>query len=130
MTTPASALYGTQLIAGTLSAEGRATLHATNPATGERLPTPFHEATAAEIDRALRAAEEAFESYRLLSGAQIADFLDGIASELEAQGDELILLAQSETGLPRPRLTSERLRMLNGVRLFARMACDGSWVGA
>src|SRR5262249_38695777 len=43
---------------------------------------------------------------------------------------ELIALAQSETGLPRPRLTNERLRMVNGVRLFAKMARDGSWIGA
>jgi 2,5-dioxopentanoate dehydrogenase len=130
MSTPAFALHGSQLIAGRRSAEGDATLRATNPATGERLPTPFHEATGAEIDRALRAAETAFESYRRLSGARIADFLDGVASELEAQGDDLVTLAQTETGLPRPRLTGERTRMLNGIRLFARMARDGSWVGA
>jgi NADP-dependent aldehyde dehydrogenase len=130
MTTPASALHGAHLIAGARSAEGDATLRATNPATGERLPTVFHEATAAEIDRAMRAAEAAFESYRQLSGARIADFLDSVASELEALGDELIDLAQRETGLPRPRLTGERMRMLNGVRLFARMARDGSWLQA
>ena len=45
-------------------------------------------------------------------------------------GDELLDLAQSETGLPRPRLTGERARMLNGVRLFARLARDGSWLQA
>src|SRR5689334_18956672 len=115
MTTPASTLHGAQLIAGARSAEGNATLSATNPATGQRLPTAFHEATGAEIDRALRAAEAAFETYRRLSGAQIADFLDRVAVEVEAIGDELLDLAQSETGLPRARLTGERARMLNGI---------------
>jgi len=130
MTTPASALHGAHLIAGARSAEGSATLRATNPATGETLPTVFHEATDTEIDRAMRAADAAFESYRQLSGAQIADFLERAAAELEAFGDELLDLAQAETGLPRPRLTGERARMLNGIRLFARMARDGSWVSA
>src|SRR5690349_7545745 len=130
MTTPASALHGAHLIAGARSAEGPATLWATNPATGERLPTTFHEATASEIDRAMRAAEAAFDSYRQLSGKQIASFLESAAAEVEAIGDELLDLAQSETGLPRPRLTGERTRMLNGIRLFARMARDGSWVQA
>jgi alpha-ketoglutaric semialdehyde dehydrogenase len=130
MTTPVSALHGSHLIAGQRSAEGAATLFATNPSTGERLPTAFHEATAAEIDRALRAAEAAFETYRQLSGARIAAFLDCVASELEAQGDDLVTLAQSETGLPLPRLKGERMRMLNGIRLFASMARDGSWLSA
>jgi alpha-ketoglutaric semialdehyde dehydrogenase len=130
MSTSESVLQGAHLIAGTRSSEGLATFHATNPATGERLPTAFHEATGAEIDRAMRLAEVAFETYRRLSGAQIAGFLDAIAAEIEALGDDLLALAQEETGLPPLRLKGERVRMLNGVRMFAAMAREGSWVGA
>jgi 2,5-dioxopentanoate dehydrogenase len=131
MSTPVSALHGYHLIAGQRSAEAaKPTLFATNPSTGERLPTAFYEATGAEIDRALRAAELAFETYRQLPGAKIAAFLDGVATELESQGDDLIALAQSETGLPLARLKGERQRMLNGIRLFASMARDGAWVNA
>jgi len=130
MTMPGYAIHGQQLIAGARSAEGRATFRATNPATGEVLPGEFYEATSAEIDRALTAAVEAFESYRRLPGQRVADFLDAVASELEALGEELVTLANQETGLPLARLRNERARMINGVRLFGSMARDGSWVGA
>ncbi len=130
MSIQSTAIHGQQLIAGARSAEGSLTFQATNPATGESLPGEFHEATASEIDRALTAAAEAFETYRRLPGRQIADFLDAVAAELEATGDDIVTLANQETGLPLPRLRNERARMINGVRLFASMARDGSWVSA
>ncbi len=126
---PTPALHGSQLIAGERSAEGRATFRAVNPSTSVPLPVDVHDATPDEIDRALNAATDAFETYRRLPGRAIAAFLDAVVSELE-KIDDLVPLAHQETGLPLARLQGERLRMLNGVRLFAAAAREGSWVGA
>ncbi len=123
-------LHGQQLIAGTRSAAGPATLIATNPSTGTALSPPFHEATEGEVDAALAAAAQAFEKYRLTPAPRIADFLDAVAAEIERLGEDLISLAHAETGLPLARLQGERARMLSGVRMFAGVAREGSWVGA
>jgi NADP-dependent aldehyde dehydrogenase len=123
-------LHGNQIIAGSRGARGSRTFPATDPATGSTLPPEFHEATTDEVDAALTAAAQAFERYRGTPGAQIADFLGAAAAELEALGDELAARAHAETGLPMPRLQGERTRMLNGLRIFAAMAREGSWVSA
>ena len=82
------------------------------------------------MDQAARAAEAAFEAYAALAPARRAAFLRQIAEELVALGDPLLERAQSETGLPRPRLEGERARTANQARLFADLVEEGSWVEA
>ena len=67
------------------------------------------EATPAEVDAALAAAEQAFADYRHLPPARRAAFLEAIGAELMALGPALIERAQAETALPaaRPPLTSK-----------------------
>src|SRR5688500_4158745 len=98
-------LHGGHLIAGERTGEGGATFHATTPAPGERRTPPFHEASDADVDRALVAAEAAFDPYRTRAPAEIAAFLERIAEEITTLGDELIGVAAAETGLPAERLT-------------------------
>lgn len=124
------AFHGKQFIAGALSAEGSSTFHATNPNTDTPLPTPYYEATAGEVDAALRAAEAAFNAYRAQPATAIAAFIDTIADEIEALGDALLDCAHSETGLPMGRLQYERGRTVNQARLFADVVREGSWVNA
>jgi NADP-dependent aldehyde dehydrogenase len=123
-------IHGQHLIAGSRQSRGRRTFTAVDPSSGRPLPSVFHDATPEEIDAALSAAAEAFEQYRRVDGTRIAAFLDAIATELEAAGEELIATAHSETGLPVARLQGERNRMIGGVRIFAQLARDGSWVSA
>ncbi len=101
-----------------------------NPATGEALPGFFQEATAAEVAQACEQAAVAFLEYRKKSGAEKADFLEKIADEIDAIGDELLQRAQAESGLPLPRLTGERGRTTGQLRLFATCLREGSWVNA
>ena len=101
-----------------------------NPATGESLPGFFQEATTDEVAQACEQAAKAFVDYRKKSGAEKARFLEQIASEIEAIGDELLPRAQAESGLPLPRLTGERGRTTGQLRLFAEYLRDGSWVEA
>ena len=90
----------------------------------------FKDIQLAEIDQVMRRAQEAFLRYRRTSGALKAGFLEGIASEIEALGPELIKKAMEETNLPEARLIGERARTCNQLRQFASLIKEGSWVEA
>src|SRR5882724_1775795 len=89
-------LHGKSLLAGQAGATGGATYSAINPATGEILSPPFHEAAATEVDAALQAAADAFEDYRARPAETRARLLETIAMEIEALGDELLQRTQPE----------------------------------
>jgi NADP-dependent aldehyde dehydrogenase len=67
---------------------------------------------------------------RELEAERIAAFLDTIAAEIEALGDTLIDQAVTESGLTKDRLTGERGRTANQLRLFATLVREGSYVDA
>lgn len=123
-------LTGTQFIAGQPSAQSPDTFHAVNPATGQRMATDFHEATAAEIDSACTAAADAFPAIRAKTPAQKAALLRAIADQIMALGEALVTRATEETGLPKGRIEMERGRTCNQLRLFADVVEEGSWVDA
>lgn len=123
-------LRGSQFIGADRSAEGKETFQGANPATRQPLDPPYHEATVAEIDRAGELAGEAFADFRARPPRQRAALLDRIALEIEAIGDGLIDRADAETALGRQRLTGERSRTCNQLRMFARLVEEGSWVQA
>jgi len=124
-------LHGTQIIDGQPSAApGASTFQATNPAIGQKIAPAFQEATAADVDRACQAAAGAFDAVRAKSPAERAKLLRAIADEIVKLGDELIVRATEETGLPRPRIEGERGRTCGQLKLFADVVEEGSWVDA
>lgn len=90
----------------------------------------FDEANAWHIEQALVAAQAAFEPFRQYTAEQRAALLDKIADEILALGDELIETAHQESALPKERLTGERGRTVNQLKLFAQVVREGSWVEA
>lgn len=120
-------LHGQNFIGNRVSAEGTPDLQATNPATGEALEGTFHIATAEEVDQAVRLASVSFPTYRALPAEQRAAFLDRIAEEIVALGDTLLERANQETALPLARLTGERGRTVNQLKMFAALVREGSW---
>ena len=100
-------LTGGNLIAGTFQLGKGKVFSALNPRTGETLPTSFHEASFEQVGAAAGAAQSAFQTYRRLSGAQRAEFLETIAARLEAAAEPLIVRCTQETGLPEARLKGE-----------------------
>ena len=83
-----------------------------------------------EIGVVMENAAAAFVQYRKVIPEQKALFLEAIAEEIEALGDELLHVAAGETNLPLPRLLGERGRTAYQLRMFATMVREGSWVDA
>lgn len=105
-------------------------LKAVNPATDLLLDGDFYKATEKEINEALVLATEAFEVYRNINKDKKAAFLNAIADEILAIGEELVARASAESGLPLPRLQGELGRTTGQLRLFANLVAEGSWVDA
>jgi NADP-dependent aldehyde dehydrogenase len=123
-------IKGTNFIGKTASAQGHIHLTAYDPSNNEPLSGEFIEANEQEIEAAVLKAQSAFSTYQALSGQKKADFLDAIAEEIMALGDELIERAVSESGLPTGRIQGERGRTYNQLKMFASLLREGSWVNA
>ena len=123
-------LHGHNFIGSSVSAEAATDIRAVNPTTGATLEPGFSAATHAEVDRALVLADAASPVYRGLAAEQRAAFLERIADEIMTLGDALLQRANEETGLPLARLTGERGRTVNQLKMFAALVREGSWVDA
>ena len=123
-------LHGHSLIAGRRAAGDEPHFQAISPLDRQPLPGEFATATQTEVDEALRAAKEAFVCFRETDGETRATFLETIAIEILAFGDDLLDRARRETGLTRERLESERTRAVGHLRMFARIARENGWLDA
>ncbi len=123
-------LSGLNLIGPELSGKGTEKYRATDPSSLVELDTEFTEATTAEIDAAVRMAVKAFDSCREKSFGERASLLEAIAVEIFATGDFLIERCMAETALPEARLTGERMRTVNQLKLFASVVREGLWLDA
>ncbi|MEO7983499.1 MAG: aldehyde dehydrogenase (NADP(+)) [Bacteroidota bacterium] len=90
----------------------------------------FKDATTEEIENAMQQAWKAFHIYRKCSLKQRADFMRGIAKEIEAVGDELLKVAGEETNLPEARLRNERARTIYQLTSYADACEKGDWLEA
>jgi 2,5-dioxopentanoate dehydrogenase len=105
------------------------TFQAANAASGELLQPPISSAGGAEVERACALAAAAFLPFRELDALARARFLETIAEQILALGDELLERGHAETGLPVARLTGERGRTVGQLRLFADELRKGGWLG-
>lgn len=121
-------LTGRHLVAGCASRRAEPTFGAVDPTTGQALAPLYSEATGEEIDAAARAAADAAAPYA--PPATRAAFLRSIAAGILDLGPSLLERARAETGLPLPRLESERGRTVSQIHLFADLVEEGSWVEA
>ncbi|MFI7801021.1 alpha-ketoglutaric semialdehyde dehydrogenase [Pseudomonas sp. DD1] len=123
MTLTGNMLIGQHSIPGT-----RTAIRAINPATDAALEPAYPGSSTEQVAQACALAWSAFDSYRETSLAARAEFLETIASEIEALGDELIERAVAETGLPHARIQGERGRTCQQLRTFARTVRAGEWL--
>ncbi len=123
-------LTGLNFTGNQRSGSGSKTFKAVNPENDEEFGPEYYEATENEINQTIEQAETAFREYRKKNGAEKAEFLEAIADEILALGDQLIERCMSETGLPKARLEGERGRTVGQLKLFADLLREGSWVDA
>ncbi len=119
-------ISGKSLIAGTWVDGSGTPFSSYNPATDEKL-SDFKGVGLSQIDEAVYGACEAYKIYKSFGFEQRAAFIDEIASEIEALGDQLLETCHKETGLGIPRLTGERGRTCGQLRAFAALIRDGNW---
>ena len=119
-------ITGKSYVAGEWVKPSGAEFQSINPATKEGRGN-FATSGMAEIEQAMSKATEAFETYRKLDGKTIAAFLDAIAIEIEALGDQLLEIGDRESALGIPRMTGERGRTCGQIRAFAAIAAEGQW---
>ncbi|MCO4238477.1 aldehyde dehydrogenase (NADP(+)) [Pseudarthrobacter sp. MDT3-28] len=122
-------LTGHSLIAGQTVVGGGKTAFGFNPATNEQLDPAYSLITEEQLTTATSAAADAYTSFSTLDPETHAGFLEAIADNIEAIGDELIIRAGQETGLPAARLQGERARTTGQLRLFATVVRQGDFRG-
>lgn len=126
-----STLHGWSIIAGTPRREPlERPFRAVSPLNSEPLEPAFYKCGTESAAFALQEADAAFAVYGKTSPAVRAAFLDRVADEIAALGDALLERAHQESGLPLDRLTGERARTVNQLRLFATLLREGSWCDA
>ena len=123
-------LKGHNYIGGERRAAGTVEHKSLDASSGEALPYTFIQATVEEVDAAARAAEQAFAPFRALPAERRAEFLDAIADEIDALGDDFVALVTRETALPAARIQGERGRTSGQMRLFAKVLRRGDFYGA
>jgi alpha-ketoglutaric semialdehyde dehydrogenase len=118
-------LIGSQAVRG-----DRGDIRGIDPSTGQEIDPPFGSGGAAEVERACALAWAALDAYRETSLEQRARFLEAIAQAILDLGDELVVRAMAESGLPRGRIEGERGRTVGQLRLFASVVREGGWIDA
>ncbi|SEJ36043.1 NADP-dependent aldehyde dehydrogenase [Azotobacter beijerinckii] len=123
-------IEGKNYIAGTRSSAGTVVVHSVDATTGEALSYDFFQATPEEVNAAAEAAAAAYPVYRALPAARRAEFLEAIAAEIDALGDDFVAIVCRETALPAARIQGERGRTSGQMRLFAQVLRRGDFYGA
>jgi betaine-aldehyde dehydrogenase len=93
-----------------------------NPATGEELArAPI--SSAEDVDRAVKAARRAFESWSVTTPAQRAQALLALAGLIEEHGDEIARLEALNAGKPLAAVSADEIPvMADNLRFFAGAA--------
>jgi alpha-ketoglutaric semialdehyde dehydrogenase len=116
------------MLIGAETRQAAARFEAVDPSTGLTLQPDFSSADVDAVAEAAALAEAAFPVYAATSPTARGAFLDAIADGIAAIGDDLIVRAMTESGLPRARLEGERGRTIGQLRMFAQVVRQGDWL--
>jgi NADP-dependent aldehyde dehydrogenase len=102
----------------------------TDPRTGRAVEVVAQETTSVEVDRLCAAALAAAPALDAMGRAGRAGLLRALADALEARRDDVVAVADRETGLGPPRLNGELTRTTYQLRLFGEVLDEGSYLEA
>ena len=103
-TMPDTHLTGQMLIAGEPVRGSGKPIRAFDPTAGQELEPAYSYGDASDVDAACAAAAAAFADYRSTTAEQRAQFIEAIATNIEAVKDAIVERAVAESGLPQARL--------------------------
>ncbi len=109
---------------------GDSKFQADNPTTNCKNNIDFFNASVEQVNDAVIAASDCAEEFASMAISKRANFLREIANEIDARGEDLTKIGQSETALPVMRLNGERGRTVGQLRFFANWIEEGSWLKA
>ena len=118
------------MLIGAEARQASARFTSVDPASGATLVPDFSSAGPDAVAEACALAAAAAPAYAATDPGARAAFLEGIADEIMAIGDDLIVRATQESGLPRARLEGERGRTCGQLKLFASVVRQGDWLDA
>lgn len=121
-------ITGEMLIGGESVRGTGSVLKAFNPSQESELQPDFGGGRDVDINTACVLAESVFDSFRSEPLEKRANFLEAIAENILALGDDLIVRAHQETALSIARLESERGRTVGQLRLFAAIVREGRFL--
>lgn len=123
-------INGLNYIGSTISQEKEESFQAYSPLSNTLLTEQFYFASVDEMEMAVIKADAAFSIYSKKGPKERAIFLEKIAEQIEALGEELISRCVAETGLAKTRIVNERNRIVNQLNMFASLLNEGSWTQA
>jgi len=92
------------------------------------MATIYTDATINQVNEALEQSWNAFREFRKKDLKERASFLKQIAREMEEVSDGLITVADKETNLGKPRLSTELKRTIFQLDSYADACAQGSWL--
>jgi NADP-dependent aldehyde dehydrogenase len=101
-----------------------------DPRTGETVEVVAQETTTAEVDQLCAAALAAGPALEGMGRDGRAALLNALADALEARREDVVAVADRESGLGATRLNGELTRTTYQLRLFAEVISEGSYLEA
>ncbi|WP_213767869.1 aldehyde dehydrogenase (NADP(+)) [Caballeronia sp. dw_19] len=117
-----------EMLIGRASVRGTdSVIRALDPANNAALEPDFGGGGTAEVERACRLADEAFDSYSRTDPEERAQFIEAVGRNIASLGETLVTRVMAETGLPGPRVEGEMARTVSQLNLFATVVRKGLW---
>ncbi len=120
-------ISGENYIGNERSAKGNVHFRTFDSVVNKENEWDFCEVTVDEIDEAATLSSKAFKIYRNTPLSERAIFLEVIADEIEALGNDLLTVLCTESGLSASRARAERTRTIFQLRSFAELLRENKW---
>lgn len=88
----------------------------------------IEETSKENIEVRIQMASEAYQFLKNTTIKQRAAFMNSVADQIEALGEELLVTAHAETSLPLARLTGEKARTIGQWRSYAKAVASGIYI--
>lgn len=88
----------------------------------------IEETSKENIEVRIQMASEAYQFLKNTTIKERATFMNAVADQIEALGEELLTTAHTETSLPLARLTGEKARTIGQWRSYAKAVASGIYI--